>query len=194
MPPAGRPEMPKFQAGVMERQLQEMDRLEAQQQMGGRAFARRRLGNDKELREQLASIVLPPIVVREYAHVRSHGVDPSQRHDATETVYWNPVLVMADGKAEAAFDLSDQVTSFEVIAYGHTLDGRLGTLTHTLESRIPLAFEAKTPIEVTASDKIDLPLAISNNTDKARAVNIHPEFSGLALIGGEAKDQFQVQR
>jgi hypothetical protein len=159
--------------------LQRMDRLDARRK---RAL----------LQEQSQAVVLPPLIAREYAHVHTHGVDPTQRHDTAETVYWNPVLVLADGKGEVNFDLSDQVTSYEVVAYGHTLDGRLGTLTHTLESRIPLAFEAKTPIEVTASDKIDLPVAISNNTDKARDVNIRAEFSGLTLLGGKASELFQL--
>jgi hypothetical protein len=141
--------------------------------------------------EQMQSIILPPLIAREYAHFHTHGTEPSQRRDATETVYWNPVLVLADGKGEVSFDLSDQVTSFEVVAYGHTLDGRLGSLTHTLESRIPLAFEAKMPIEVTAGDKIDLPVAVANNTDKSRPVKINANFSGLSLIGDQPKE-FQL--
>jgi hypothetical protein len=172
----------------MERQLRALGYMGGDQMMDRAAGLRKRAN----LQLRAESIVLPPLIAREYAHVRTHGADPNLRSDTTETVYWNPVLVLADGKGEVSFDLSDQVTSYEVTAYGHTIDGRLGTLTHTLESRIPLAFEAKTPIEVTASDTIDLPLAVANNTNKSRAVNIHAEFNGLALDGGKAKDD-QIQ-
>src|SRR5262249_32811522 len=161
-----------FPAGGMAREpeLQQFRRLQA---------------GDRVLREELEksrAFALPPLVVREYAYFRTHGAQPDQRNDATETVYWNPVLVLADGKGAVTFDLSDQVTSFEVTAYGHTLDGRLGALTSTIESRIPLALEAKTPIEVTASDTIDLPLAVANNTDKARTVQIDADFKGLTSL------------
>src|SRR5262249_31136443 len=129
--------------------LEEMPRLEAEQ---ARMFKRRAgAERDMRLRQQVAQsrVALPPLVVREYAHFRTHGAGAERRNDGSETVYWNPVFVLADGKGEASFELSDQVTSFEVTAFGHTLDGRLGAITSTIESRLPLTLEAKTPIEVT---------------------------------------------
>src|SRR6266478_4063286 len=98
-------------------------------------------------------MILPPFVVREYAH--QHAKTDIDGPDFTETVYWHPVLVLPDGKAQVAFDLCDSVTSFQVTAIGHTLDGRLGTATTVLESRLPFSVEPQLPIEVTASDKID---------------------------------------
>jgi hypothetical protein len=172
------------------------DRKAAQD--GARAFGRPEKQEALKLRRALRdmdaekSIALPPIVVREYAHFRTHGAEADRRTDATETVYWNPVLVLADGKGEATFDLSDQVTSYEVTAYGHTLDGRLGALTSTIEARIPLALEAKVPFEVTANDKIDLPLAIANNTDKAQTVQVGATYSGLTLLGVNEPVRFQL--
>src|SRR5262249_19832564 len=81
------------------RLMEEMPRLEAEQaQMGFKRPAN--AGRDIRLRQQLAasSIALPPLVVREYAYMRSHGAEADRRTDATETVYWNPVLVLNDGK------------------------------------------------------------------------------------------------
>ena len=69
---------------------------------------------------------LPPLVVREYAHQRTDGTTPEMRTDFAETLYWHPVLVLPDGKAEVSFDLCDSVTTFQVTAFAHTLDGRLG--------------------------------------------------------------------
>ena len=51
---------------------------------------------------------------------------PELRTDFAETLYWHPVLVLPDGKAEVSFDLCDSVTTFQVTAFAHTLDGRLG--------------------------------------------------------------------
>ena len=134
---------PAFKQPAQEMARDQMER----QQMGLRRLEQADRRRALQLREEVAksrAFALPPLVVRQYAYVRSHGAQPDQRQDTTETVYWNPVLVMADGKSDVTFNLSDQVTSFEVTAYGHTLDGRLGTLTSTIESRLPVALEAKT--------------------------------------------------
>ena len=69
--------------------------------------------------------------------------------DFAETVYWHPVLVLPSGKAEVAFDLSDSVTTYRALAFGHTLDGRLGAVTQTFDARLPFTLEPKVPIEVT---------------------------------------------
>jgi hypothetical protein len=123
-----------------------------------------------------------PFVVREYAHgpvVRQGNV----RTDFSETLYWHPVLVLPGGKGEVAFHLCDSVTTFQVLAYAHTLDGRLGTGKAEVQSRLPFTLEPKVPIEVTASDKITIPLAIRNATDQKRAVNIQVEANGLKNLG-----------
>jgi hypothetical protein len=80
--------------------------------------------------------LLEPLVVREYAHILP-AIGPSAvRSDLVDTLYWNPVLVLPNGKAEVSFDLCDAAATYEVFAVGHTLDGRLGAATCTLESRL----------------------------------------------------------
>jgi hypothetical protein len=66
----------------------------------------------------------PPFDVREYVHLRSSG-DSKERPDKAETLFWHPVLVLPDGTAEIDFDLTDSVTTYQIIVAGHTLDGRL---------------------------------------------------------------------
>src|SRR5262249_30466007 len=136
---------------------------------------------------------LPPMVVREYAHQRTHGADPSLRSDFAETLYWHPVLLLADGKADFSFDLCDSVTTFQVTAFAHPLDGRLGATTHTIDSRLPFTLQPKTPLEVTASDRIDVPLAVSNNTSEQRTVNVALKgYDGLALVRGAEREQLAI--
>src|SRR5262249_3762392 len=100
-----------------------------------------------------------------------------------ETLYWHPVLVLVDGKGEAQFNLCDSVTTFQVQAFAHTLDGRLGAVTTTFVSRLPFTLQPKVPIEVTASDKITIPLSVRNATDVKRAVKIEVEAKGLKQTG-----------
>jgi hypothetical protein len=66
-----------------------------------------------------------PSVVRVYAHRRAPRVGAAPA-DHTATIYWHPVLVMPDGKAEVKFDLTD-AGRFQVLIHSHTFDGRLGT-------------------------------------------------------------------
>jgi hypothetical protein len=111
-----------------------------------------------------------PLVVREFAHHAQAGSGP--RADFAETLYWNPVLVLPGGKAVAGFDLCDSVTSFEVTAFAHTADGRLGSATRLIESRLPVTLRPKVPFEVTSGDRIELPVAVSNTTDRTQKVQI----------------------
>jgi hypothetical protein len=78
----------------------------------------------------------PPLVVREYAHLRAHGENQG-RGDFAETLFWQPVLVLPDGKGEISFELCDAVTAFQVRVMGHTLDGRLAEVTSQVISRKP---------------------------------------------------------
>jgi uncharacterized protein YfaS (alpha-2-macroglobulin family) len=119
--------------------------------------------------------MLPALVVREYAHptpALENSAQKGMRHDYAETLYWHPVLVLPGGKTEVKFDLCDSVTSFEALVYAHSLDGRLGSARHVLVSRLPIAVRHKTPLEVTAGDRIELPVAISNNTDRLQKVRV----------------------
>lgn len=160
--------------------------------------ARRRLAKEFQpmLREAAAGFrggpaPALPFIVRQYAHRHQPGPD-GERSVFTETVYWHPVLVLPDGKAEVQFDLSDSVTTFEVTAYGHTLDGRLGAATATIQSRLPFTLEPRVPIEVTASDKIDLPVSIANNTPEPREVAFRVEHPGLKLLDGKSHDRLTL--
>ncbi len=134
-----------------------------------------------------------PMVVREYAHIRPTNLSPALRSDFTETVCWHPVLVLPDGKANLSFDLSDSVTSFQVTAFAHTLDGRLGAATRSIESRLPFTLALKVPGEVTATDRIDLAVAVANNTSGSRAALLGlTENEGLDLLEGQREQRFDV--
>src|SRR5207245_4286467 len=96
---------------------------------------------------------------------------------------WHPVLVLPDGKGQASFNLSDNVTGYETTVFGHTLDGRIGAVTTLLEARTPLTLEPKLPLEVTTSDTIDVPVSIANNTPDQRPIAMQVAATGLTLAG-----------
>lgn len=128
---------------------------------------------------------MEPFVVREYAHQHQPSSDQVRR-DFTETLFWHPVLVLNDGSAEVTFDLSDATTRFQVLAMGHTLDGRLGNSTIEFASRLPFSVEPKVPMEVSSTDKIIIPVTIDNATEQKRNVLLETTAKGLEVTGKSA--------
>jgi hypothetical protein len=145
---------------------------------------RRQLEAKQQLQFLDDAIALRPLVVREYSHNPAPPADPSLRSDWAETLYWHPVLVLPEGKAEVSFKLCDSPTSFQATVFAHTLDGRLGAATRRIESRLPLAVRPRTPIEVTAGDRVEVPVALTNNTDRATQVGIRmTTYDNLKPLG-----------
>jgi hypothetical protein len=130
---------------------------------------------------------LEPLVVREYSH-RHQPSAGGIRRDWTETVCWQPVLVMADGKGQVTFDLPDSITRFQVVAWGHTLNGRLGAKTSEFASRLPFSIEPQVPIEITHTDTVVLPVTIANSTEKKRAVQLQVASTNLTMTSAAKFD------
>jgi len=113
------------------------------------------------------------VFIREYAHKQPAGKPFGQRSDFTETVYWSSTTKTDDkGLATVTFDLSDSVTSFRVKADAFTAKGALGEGTQLIESVRPFYVEPKLPLELTAGDKVLLPIAMVNNTDRELPVQL----------------------
>ena len=126
------------------------------------------------------------VVAREYAHCYTPDKS-SVRSDFTETLYWNPLLIAdADGRASLHFDLSDAVTAFRLTADAHG-NGRLGSGRAEIVSRIPFNLEPKLPLEVNAGDRIDLPLAVVNDTNAPLPVTLRIDCGKLVTLEGWAR-------
>lgn len=124
-----------------------------------------------------------PFVVREYAHQRDASLG-DVRADFTETVYWHPVLVLPEaGKATVEFQLSDDIARYQVLVAGHTLDGRIGAITKTIEARQPFSVDPKLPLEVAHTDVIDAPLRVTNDSDDPRNLKLAATLKGFKVDG-----------
>ena len=143
----------------------------------------------------------PIAYVREYAHQARAGRKPNDRVDFTETLYWSAALRTdaRTGVATVRFALSDSVTSFKAMAGGYTSDGSLGAAEISVQSVQPFYLEPKLPLEVSAGDTVQVPLAVVNGTDAALGsarvrVQVGPalrpgELPSLSLRGGERARQ-----
>lgn len=104
--------------------------------------------------------------IRQYSHLRekqSTGV----RSDFAETLCWNPLMVTdARGTAVIRFDLPDSISQFKVAVDAHSATGQLGSGGGQVMTKIPLQIDAKLPVEVTAGDRIDLPIGLVNGTSR----------------------------
>lgn len=150
-------------------------------------------GRRLDLRGELAKYLERyRFVVREYAHRHVAG-PPGVRTDFTETVFWHPVLIAdADGRAEISFDLSDSTGVFRLRADAHG-QRRIGSGGAEVISKIPFSLEPKLPLEVSAGDRIDLPLAVINDGADALPVALSIEHAGLVTVEGPTDRRLELK-
>ena len=147
-------------------------------------FAGREMLDKKEYAENLKRF---RFTVREYQHqLRRMPGRPDVRSDFAETLYWHPMLIAdQDGLAEVSFQLCDATTTFRLLVDAHG-GGRIGSGDGEVVSRIPFSLDPKPPLEVTAGDRIDLPLAVLNDTRDELTVELALQHGDLfALQHGE---------
>ena len=116
--------------------------------------------------DEISSIGSSLIMVREFAHQVRKDRMPTDRVDFSETVYWNAGVKTdaTTGEATLSFGLNDSVSTFRVFADAFTGDGAVGAADLGVEAVQPFYAEAKLPLEVTAGDRILLPINLINAT------------------------------
>jgi hypothetical protein len=129
---------------------------------------------DENLRQQGAQGWAPVRVFPVPQHTKAYD---GPRTDFRETIYWNPsVQTDASGHAEVTFVASDAVTAFRATAEGFSATGTPGAGQVAIRSKLPLTLDAHLPVEVTAGDKIRLPITLSNETDEALDATLATSF------------------
>ncbi len=106
------------------------------------------------------------VVKKFYVPVYSN-IDPDERTDFRETIYWNPVVQTdRNGKATVAFYNSDATSTFRAIAEGIGYNGKLGRADTTYSTISNLNIDVKIPPYLTVGDVVQLPLVVKNNSKK----------------------------
>ena len=138
-----------------------------------------------EIREMIPRT--PPLLIREYAHLRPTTVEEdATRADFAETLLWQPVLVTPEtGEATLTLELSDSINGYQLLIAGHTLDGRIGAVSGTLQVRKPFAIDAKLPQEIRSGDIVETPIILSNATDKPLSADVNLKLTGLRSLDGD---------
>jgi hypothetical protein len=109
---------------------------------------------------------------------------PGKRTDFRQTIHWAPrVHTGRDGRATVRFFLSDAVTSFRVFAEGAG-GGLVGRSEQVFKSSLPFSMHVKLPVEISAGDRPDLPLILTNETDRPLDVTVEAEVERPLRVSG----------
>ncbi len=128
-------------------------------------------------------------VVRVFPAPTYTATHEGPRTDFRETVHWAPrVTTGKDGQAMVSFYLSDAVTSFRVFSEG-AAQGLLGRNEQVFKSSLPFSMSIKLPLEVSAGDKLKLPLTLTNETNKPLEVKVTADFGKLLTAEKSAAER-----
>lgn len=101
-----------------------------------------------------------------------------------DTAFWLPVLATgADGRAEAEFELPDNLTTWRATAVGFNDRSEFGTGRHSFIARLDVMARLQPPRFLTVGDRMNIPGIITNMTDSQRSVSGIFETEGLSLLG-----------
>lgn len=132
---------------------------------------------------------------RQYAHRHTPS---DERRDFTPTIYWNTLLVTGDdGNATATFATSDAVTTWRVRADAHVAQGpsgRLGQADVTFTTELPLQVEPKLPDEVSAGDRLQLPIAAIVKDAQVAEVALQVRVGAGLRLGTGAPSGITLER
>ena len=144
-----------------------------------------------KLDDQSESLKAYRFVVREYAHRHVSGPSDAPTDVATN-LCWHPLLIAgSDGRATIRFELPDSVRTLRLLADAHG-DGRLGSGTAKILSRLPLHIDPRIPAEVTTGDRIDCPVAASNELRGPLSLDLSLEHDKLVSLEGPSKRKLQL--
>ncbi|MCP5511404.1 MAG: carboxypeptidase regulatory-like domain-containing protein [Leptospiraceae bacterium] len=118
------------------------------------------------------------------------GESPPVRDDFRDTAFWlaNGKTDM-DGNAEIEIDLPDNLTTWRATLRGHDLEGRMGdTISKTIVTKELITRIGK-PMFFTEGDKVELPLNITNNSEKGL-----PEIKTDFFIDGKVTESGSLSK
>jgi alpha-2-macroglobulin-like protein len=116
------------------------------------------------------------------------------RTDFRETIYWNAsVETNSDGTASVSFPVSDAVTSFRATAEGVSASGVAGGGEAVIQSKMPLALDARLPVEVTSGDSIKLPVTLTNETDGELTADLTASFGAAFKLGDNPAGKIRLK-
>jgi uncharacterized protein YfaS (alpha-2-macroglobulin family) len=123
--------------------------------------------------------------VRQFPHPNYEGRYDGPRTDFRETIHWEPsVKTNEKGEAHVSFYTSDAITSFRVSAEGVSAGGLPGRGTAMVQNKLPVSLAVKMPLELSRGDEVQLPVTLSNETDRSYTAALDTEFGKAFKVSG----------
>ncbi|HWT02383.1 MAG TPA: MG2 domain-containing protein [Pyrinomonadaceae bacterium] len=116
---------------------------------------------------------------------REQTATPRLREYFPETLVWQPLMETdARGRAQLAFKLADNITTWKMAVISSTTDGEVGLVEKEIRAFQPFFVEHDPPRVLTEGDEIELGVVLRNYLDKPQAVDLEmkPE-TWFALLG-----------
>lgn len=104
-----------------------------------------------------------------------------RRHFASTAAWFPALLTDAEGRAEVAFTLPDNLTSWRHTTYALSADGLSASTTHTtLRTTLPLQARLQTPRFLIAGDTAQPSIAVVNRTNADASTRVSLQIEGDA--------------
>lgn len=126
--------------------------------------------------------------VRVFPAVTYTGGESEVRSDFRETIFWAPDVQTDDkGEATVRFFTSDAITAFRVFtegvgSRGGSGVGEIGRSEQLFDSKLPFSLAAKVPLTVSAGDRFELPLILTNEQAHALPISLTASFGDLLQL------------
>ena len=106
------------------------------------------------------------------------------RKDFRPSAYWNPsILTNASGKATVSFKLPDNLTSFEAMAVGQTMESEFGYGENSFKVNKPLLLQPSLPRFARVGDAFDAGVVIMNYSETDKQVRLITSVKGIQFRG-----------
>lgn len=147
---------------------------------------------DAEMEEPANAWAWAP--VREFPAPTYEGRYDGPRTDFRETIFWSPsVKTGEDGAAKVRFYLSDAITSFRATAEGVSAGGLPGRGETLVQSKLPVSLAVTMPLEVSAGDTVQLPVVLSNETQRTYEARIDSDFGPAFKVAGGVPGRVELR-
>ncbi|HEX8355728.1 MAG TPA: alpha-2-macroglobulin family protein, partial [Pyrinomonadaceae bacterium] len=125
---------------------------------------------------------------RQLADFKDESASPLVRKIFKDTAFWQPALVTgADGKAQAKFELPDNLTTWRATARAVTADARVGLAVSKVVERKDVILRVAMPRFLTAGDTVTLSGIVHNYLKADKVTRITIEVAGARLLDPAAQ-------
>jgi A-macroglobulin TED domain/Alpha-2-macroglobulin family/Carboxypeptidase regulatory-like domain/A-macroglobulin receptor binding domain len=129
------------------------------------------------------------------AQIRVPTSTPHLRQYFPETLYWQPSLITdRNGNAAVKVKLADTITTWKLVAFASTEDGRVGIAEKDVRAFQPFFAEHEPPKVLTLGDEIALPVIIRNYLKKAQTVDVSMKPANWFSIAGSEQQRVVVKQ